>query len=238
MSVVSFLQDLVRIDTTRGKEEQGSLRSAAEMRHLGFDEVTIDVHGNLIGRIGPADGRTLVVDGHIDTVPVYTLEAWQHDPFGAEILDGVIYGRGTADMKAAVAASIYGGAEFKRSAGARLGACVLIVVSIAEEMREGATLARTFANRHPDWCVIGEPTGLSIANAQRGRARIEVETRGRSVHSAAGSAGLNAVELMMQILTSVKELSSPSHPALGTRDINLIDSRSAPYPSISTIPDY
>src|SRR5260370_42027971 len=104
MSVVSFLQDLVRIDTTPGKEEQGILRSAAEMRHLGFDEVTIDMHGNLIGRIGPAEGRTLVVDGHIDTVPVYTPEAWQHDPFGAEIADGVIYGRGTADMKAAAAA--------------------------------------------------------------------------------------------------------------------------------------
>src|SRR5260221_5384761 len=85
------------------------LRAAEEMRRLDFDDVTIDRHGNLIGRVGPAGGRTLVVDGHIDTIPVYTPEAWHHDPLGAEIADGHIYGRGTADMKAAVAAFIYGG---------------------------------------------------------------------------------------------------------------------------------
>jgi putative selenium metabolism hydrolase len=238
MSVVTFLQDLVRIDTTPGNEEPGILRAADEMRRLGFDDVTIDRYGNLIGRVGHAGGRTLVVDGHIDTVPVYTTEAWHHDPFGAEIADGHIYGRGTADMKAAVAASIYAGGEFKRSAGTGLGGCVLVVVSIAEEMREGATLAQSFQGRHVDWCIIGEPTGLSIAHAQRGRARIEVEVWGRSVHAAASSTGVNAVELMTDVLHRVKEVQSPAHPELGRRDINLIDIRSEPYPSISTIPDY
>jgi putative selenium metabolism hydrolase len=237
MSVVSFLQDLVRIDTTPGNEEQGILRAADEMRRLEFDDVAVDQYGNLIGRVGPAGGRTLVVDGHIDTVPAYTPEAWHHDPFGADIADGHIYGRGTADMKAAVAAFIYGGGELKRST-ARLGGCALLVVSIAEEMREGATLARTFQNRHIDWCIIGEPTGLSIAHAQRGRARLEMEIWGRSVHAAASSAGVNAVELMTDVLHRVKELNSRTHPRLGTRDINLIDIRSEPYPSISTIPDY
>jgi acetylornithine deacetylase/succinyl-diaminopimelate desuccinylase-like protein len=115
---------------------------------------------------------------------------------------------------------------------------VLVVVSIAEEMREGATLAQTFLGRHADWCVIGEATGLSVAHAQRGRARIEVEVRGRGVHAAASSTGVNAVELMTDVLRHVKELHSPVHPELGSRDINLIDIRSEPYPSISTIPDY
>jgi putative selenium metabolism hydrolase len=238
MSVVSFLQDLVRIDTTPGQEEQGILRAAEEMRRLDFDDVTIDRHGNLLGRVGPAGGRTLVMDGHIDTVPVYAPEAWHHDPLGAEIADGQIYGRGTADMKAAVAASIYAGGELRRSGGAGLSGCVLVVVSIAEEMREGATLAQTFQGRHVDWCVIGEATGLSVAHAQRGRARIEVEVWGRGVHAAASSTGVNAVELMTDVLRRVKELHSPVHPELGSRDINLIDIRSEPYPSISTIPDY
>jgi putative selenium metabolism hydrolase len=238
MSVISFLQDLVRIDTTPGNEEQGIVRAAEEMRRLDFDEVTIDRYGNLIGRVGPAGGRNLVVDGHIDTVPIYTPEAWRHDPFGAEIADGHIYGRGTADMKAAVAASIYGGGELKRSAAPGLSGCVLVVVSIAEEMREGATLARTFQGREVDWCIIGEATGLAIAHAQRGRARIEVEVWGRGVHAAASSTGVNAVELMTGVLRRIKEVRSPEHPALGHRAINLIDIRSEPYPSISTIPDY
>jgi len=237
MSVVSFLQDLIRIDTTPGREEQGILRAAEEMRHLEFDDVVIDGHGNLIGRIGPAGAKTLVVDGHIDTVPVYTLDAWQHDPFGADIVDGYLFGRGSVDMKAAIAAFIYGGGELRRRGG-ELAGCVLLVVSIAEEMREGATLAESFAGRPADWCIIGEPTGLSIAHAQRGRARIEVEVRGRSVHAAASSSGINAVELMAEIIRRARELRGPSHPSLGGRDINLIDIRSEPYPSISTITDY
>jgi len=71
MSVISFLQDLVRMDTTPGNEERGILRAAAEMRHLGFDEVTIDPHGSLIGRVGPAGGPTLAVVGHIDEIGVH-----------------------------------------------------------------------------------------------------------------------------------------------------------------------
>ena len=116
------------------------------MRRLEFDDVVIDGHGNLIGRIGPAAAKTLVMDGHIDTVPVYTLDAWQHDPFGADIVDGYPFGRGSVDMKAAIAAFIYGGDELRRRGGEFAG-CVLLVVSIAEEMREGATLAESFAGR-------------------------------------------------------------------------------------------
>ena len=104
MNAASFLQELVRIDTTPGREEQGILRAAGEMRRLEFDDVVIDAHGNLIGRVGPTGAKTLV-DGQIDTVPVYTPDAWQHDPFGADIIvDGHLYGRGSVDMKAAIAA--------------------------------------------------------------------------------------------------------------------------------------
>lgn len=237
MNAVSFLQELVRIDTTPGREKRGVLRAAEEMRNLEFDDVVIDAHGNLIGRIGPEGAKTLVVDGHIDTVPVYSPAAWQHDPFGADIVDGLLYGRGSVDMKAAIAAFIHAGGELRRN-GVELAGCVLLVVSIAEEMREGATLAESFVGRPADWCIIGEPTSLAVAHAQRGRARIEVEIWGRSVHAAASSSGINAVELMAEVLRRAKELRGPRHPSLGGRDINLIDIRSEPYPSISTIPDY
>lgn len=237
VNAVSFLQELVRIDTTPGREEHGVLRAAEEMRRLEFDDVVIDAHGNLIGRIGPEGAKTLVVDGHIDTVPVYSIDDWQHDPFGAEIVDGYLYGRGSVDMKAAIAAFIHAGGELRRDGG-ELAGCVLVVVSIAEEMREGATLAGSFAGRPVDWCIIGEPTSLAVAHAQRGRVRIEVEVWGQGVHAAASSSGVNAVELMAEVLRRTKELRGPRHPSLGGRDINLIDIRSEPYPSISTIPDY
>jgi putative selenium metabolism hydrolase len=237
MDVTTFLTELVRIDSTPGNEEAAVVRVAQEMERQGFDRVTIDAHGNLVGQIGPDTGRTLVLDAHVDTVPVYHADRWGHDPFGGAIVDGKLYGRGTADMKGAVAALVQAGGAVKRS-GAALHGCALVVVSIAEEMREGATLARTFDGRSVDWCVIGEATGLAVATAQRGRAKIQVEVAGRSVHAAAASEGVNAVDIMLRLAARVSELHSASHPLLGCRDINLIDIRSEPYPSISTIPDY
>ena len=237
MDVAAFLTELVNIDSTPGNEGAAVQRAAQEMELQGFDRVTIDAHGNLIGEIGPDTGRTLVLDAHVDTVPVYHADRWSHDPFGGAVVDGKLYGRGSADMKGSVAALIQAGGAVKQS-GVELHGRALVVVSIAEEMREGATLARTFNGREVDWCVIGEPTGLAVATAQRGRAKVQVEVAGRSAHAAAASEGINAVDVMLRLAARVSDMSSASHPLLGRRDINLIDIRSEPYPSISTIPDY
>ncbi|MER2855350.1 M20/M25/M40 family metallo-hydrolase, partial [Escherichia coli] len=76
------------------------------MEEYEFDDIHIDRYGNIIGGIvGKYPGKTLVFDGHIDTVPVDESQ-WTQDPFGGEIKDGKIYGRGTTDMKGAVAAMI------------------------------------------------------------------------------------------------------------------------------------
>lgn len=76
------------------------------MKNYDFDDIHIDKYGNIIGGIiGQHPGKTLVFDGHIDTVPVSERD-WKEKPYGAEIKDGKIYGRGTSDMKGAVAAMI------------------------------------------------------------------------------------------------------------------------------------
>lgn len=76
------------------------------MEHYQFDDIHVDKYGNIVGGIvGNKRGKTLVLDGHIDTVPVNP-EKWTHNPYGGDIEDGKIYGRGTTDMKGAVAAMI------------------------------------------------------------------------------------------------------------------------------------
>jgi putative selenium metabolism hydrolase len=235
MSTLDFLRDLVRIDSTPGKEEAAIRLAAERMTRLGFDEVTVDSHGNLLGEIGPLQGPTLVLDGHIDTIPLHSAKAWTHSPYQAEIADGRLYGLGAVDMKAGVAALIDGAASVDRS---RLHGTALVSISIAEEMLEGATLQRTFENRAVSWCVIAEPTDLQIATAQRGRARVQVEIFGRSVHAASSRLGVNAAARMATFTETVTAMPPQVHPLLGARDINLIDIHSEPYPSISTIPAY
>lgn len=234
-----FLAALVRTESTPGREQEAIGLAAAEMTGLGYDEVTVDDHGNLLGRIGRDGGGgrpVLVLDGHIDTIPLYAAEQWEHSAFGAEVSDGRLYGLGAVDMKAGVAALIHGAARV--TGRDRMHGCAVVSVSIAEEMREGATLARTFAGRDVTWCVIAEPTDLQVATAQRGRARVEVEVWGRSAHAASRGQGVNAVTAMMETAGRVSRLDSPVHPLLGRRDVCLIDIRSEPYPSVSTIPGY
>ena len=79
-----------------------------------FDEVLTDRYGNVIGKIkGKGEGPRILFDGHMDTVPVGNLQSWHHDPFGAELEDGKIYGRGTSDIKGAVAAFVAAAACFR-----------------------------------------------------------------------------------------------------------------------------
>ena len=103
--VVALCQDLVRQRSYSGEEKGVVDVLSARMKELGFDEVTVDRYGNIIGCIrGSRPGKKILFDGHIDTVPVTEEKEWQYPPFAAEIHDGKIYGRGTSDMKGAVAA--------------------------------------------------------------------------------------------------------------------------------------
>ena len=103
--VLDLCRDLIRIRSYSGEEDKVAQRLGEYCRQAGFDEVRTDEYGNLICIInGNRPGPTILFDGHMDTVPVQDPDSWKHDPFGAEIADGIMYGRGTSDMKGAVAA--------------------------------------------------------------------------------------------------------------------------------------
>ena len=103
--VTRFLQDIVRIKSLSCGERQVAGRIADEMRAVGFDEVRLDGLGNVIGRVG--SGRHVIaMDAHIDTVDVGNPDNWEIDPFSAPVRDGNVYGRGTCDMKGAMASLV------------------------------------------------------------------------------------------------------------------------------------
>ena len=103
--LVSLCQEAIRIPSMSGHEKEVAGLLKKTMIDYGFDEVNIDKYGSVLGIIhGSRPGKTVLMDGHIDTVDVIDRDQWSHDPFAAEIDDGRIYGRGTSDMKGSVCA--------------------------------------------------------------------------------------------------------------------------------------
>ena len=231
--LLEFLRDLVRIESTPGREERIVHRIVEEMRHLGYSDPNVDDAGNAVGRLGQGS-PTLLIDCHVDTIPMHSTGHWRHDPFGAELDAGRLYGLGVCDMKASAAASIYGVA--RAFAANPPDGTVYVVSSIAEEMMEGAALAPTFDRCSPDVAIIGEPSDLHLCFGQRGRAKLEVDVVGEASHAGHPEVGINAAECMAELVRSVEELEHPTHPVLGTRSVTCIDIHSEPYPSVSMVP--
>lgn len=110
------LPALIRTPSLSGQEEQVARLIQKTMLQEGFDEAVIDRYGSVLGCIrGNRPGKTVLLDGHIDTVDLSDRSLWQHDPYGAELVDGKIYGRGTSDMKGGVAAMVMAAAGFAKA---------------------------------------------------------------------------------------------------------------------------
>lgn len=233
-ALTQFLQSLIRVETLSGGEKPAIDLTAAEMQRLGFDRIAIDAQGNLIGVIeGGQPGPTLLFDAHCDTVGVAPGVPWQHNPFGGDIDGERMFGRGTSDMKGALAAMVHAAAAVDKT---RLAGRVVISASVLEEVLEGVALSAVMAEVKPDLVVIGESTHLNLAHGGRGRAEIHLETIGRPSHSSSPQLGVNAVHLMLPAIQAIDALNLPTDPLLGPAIMALTDIISEPYPGHSVIP--
>lgn len=236
--VAALCAELIRAKSLSGQEDEAARVLAAAMRRLGFDRVDVDSHGNVVGTIaGSAPGPCVLLDGHIDTVPVPDPSAWARDPFGGEIAGGRVHGRGASDMKGAVAAMTVAAAEFARRSGRAFRGRVCVAGVVHEECFEGVAAREVTAAVKPDYVVIGEASELNLKIAQRGRAEIVVETFGRPAHSANPEKGVNAVLMMLRLAERVERIAPPEHPVLGKGICVLTDIKSSPYPGASVVPD-
>ena len=181
--IISLTRELVRIPGGSGDESKTACSVRKKMESLGYDEVSVDEYGNVLGTLkGDHPGPTLLFDGHMDVVPVREPRLWEHEPYGGEVSDGKIWGRGTTDMKGALAAMICAPAHLKRS---DFPGRILVSASVAEELLVGAAFSKIL-DRYPlsiDAVVIGEPTSLRLGTAEKGRAGIEIISHGTVAHS-------------------------------------------------------
>ncbi len=161
---------------------------------------------NLVATLeGSGKGRSLILNGHVDTVPLGDRGQWTHDPLGGEIADGKLFGRGTCDMKAGVAAMILA-VQFLREAGFGLAGDLTIQSVVDEEGGGNGTLACVVEGYKADGAIVTEPTSLHVKPASRGVFLLKVDVEGRSTHAALKWTGVNAVEKAVKIIQGMYEL--------------------------------
>ncbi|AFM00747.1 MULTISPECIES: YgeY family selenium metabolism-linked hydrolase [Desulfitobacterium] len=237
--VTELCSDLIRAKSMSG-EEQDVVRIMEEFFRLHqFDTIETDKYGNVIGCIkGNRPGKKILYEGHMDEVPVADPNVWTHDPFGAEIENGRIYGRGATDMKGGLSAACCAAAFFAEDTNRDFAGEIYVAGSCHEECFEGVGARSISELVQPDIVVICEPSHLDLRIGQRGRAEIVVETFGRPAHSSNPEKGVNAVYKMMQIIEGIKGLPVKNHPVLGKGILELTDIKSSPYPGASVVPQY
>jgi len=206
-NLLTFLRDLIRIPSPSCQEGAVAERIVREMEDLGFADVETDAIGNVVGRIGPARGPTLMLNAHMDTVRVSAPDSWTRDPFEAEVNNGILYGLGSSDMKGGLAAMVYG-AKLLRDAEGPLRGNVVVACVVQEEECEGlgTRVLMEESGLRPDWVILGEPTNLNVSRGQRGRLEMRVVAHGKSAHAASPRLGENAIYIAARLVFGLELL--------------------------------
>jgi len=206
--LVEFARSLVRIRSYSDQEGELARHIAGKMEALGYDEVFIDSTGNVVGRIGNGP-KSILFDSHMDTVEVNDEQDWVLPPFSGDIKEGRLYGRGSVDMKSAIAASVYAGAMAKEL-GLHSGKTIYVTTTVCEEYCDGENLRMLFRECciKPDYVVICEPSDNLIVLGHKGKAQMLIRTHGVSAHGSAPEKGVNAVYEMAGIISRVEKLNS------------------------------
>jgi acetylornithine deacetylase/succinyl-diaminopimelate desuccinylase family protein len=226
--VIELTCKLIRIEShqdTEGHEKNVTYFIKTFLENEGIEvelQEVIDGRSNLIARLRcNGSGPTLLLNGHMDTVPPYGMK----DAFQPKVENGNIYGRGSVDMKGALAAMIQVLVALKRS-DASLKGDVIFVATVGEENYSPGAYHLLKSGVHADYAIVGEPTGMKVGIAHKGVVWGEAVFEGKSVHGSVPDKGVNAIYKATQwigkIVTDyIPELNKREHPILGVPTINV-----------------
>jgi succinyl-diaminopimelate desuccinylase len=207
---LSFTRELIRRASVTPEDAGCQALLAARLAAAGFRTETLQFGEvtNLWARRG-SDGPVLCFAGHTDVVPPGPRDEWATDPFVPEIRDGILYGRGAADMKASLAAMVDASVEFVGRCPGHRGSIAFLITSDEEgRARDGTKrVMEVLAERgeRMDWCVIGEPScekrlGDTIRVGRRGSLSAEVTVHGVAGHVAYPHLARNPIQAFAPVL--------------------------------------
>ena len=214
MNTINRLSRLIAFDTTTRHSNLALIHDCADyLESLGLkpwlSHNADQSKANLFATIAAANGSTeggLILSGHTDVVPTDG-QTWQSDPYRADIREGRLYGRGSADMKGFIAAVLAAApamvqAELKRPLHIALSydeeiGCLGAPVMIAELQKRGLT---------PEHCIVGEPTSMRMVVAHKGIHTFRCAVHGKAAHSSLTPQGVNAIEYAAKLIVFINEL--------------------------------
>jgi len=233
-SLVALLCELIAIPSLDGDETRAQLRVASWMEEAGLatdvwpvdlselarhpdwsHEVERDEALGVVGWIGekaagsaagdgPA-GRDLLLNGHIDVVPVGDEAAWTTPPWEPAVRQGRVYGRGAVDMKGGLCCALFA-AKAVLDAGVRLRGRLSVASAVGEEDGGTGTLATILRGHSADGAVVVEPTQLHVVPAQAGSLMFRLIVHGLSAHGCVREEGVNAVEKFIPVFAALRRL--------------------------------
>ena len=206
---VDLLKRMIQLKTVNGPGDEKPLAEflAKEMASFGMEVEVIDLGNNRANVTGVLKGtgeqKALLLNGHIDTVPPGDVE-WDHGPYSGDVVDGKIYGRGSADMKGGIAGMIMAAKAIKQ-AGVELKGNLIISGVAGEEI--DSIGAFDFLNKgglkDVGAIVIGEPSDCGIYVAEKGALWLEITTYGQTAHGAFPHNGKNAIIYMNALMNKL-----------------------------------
>ena len=215
--LIDLAQRLVQTPSLSGREANAAALIQAEMQRLDYDAVWVDEAGNVIGRIEGGDSPALMLNGHMDQVDAGDPAGWPHPPFGGEIHESELWGRGSVDMKGALAAMVVAGGLIKK-AGALLPGDLYVSAVVQEEV--GGLGARHLARTLPvARAVVGEASGNQLRRGHRGRMELNARFEGRSVHASMPDLGINPHFSMARFLGNLQGMKMASDAVYGSSTV-------------------
>jgi len=206
-TAIGLTQEMVRIDSTNGKEDAlaRDLETRLKLLKVGkvWCEKTYEGRLNTLWEVDSGKpGPSLLFTGHLDTKPV--CEGWQRDPFDGAIENGRLHGHGVMDMKAGLG-SLVGGimtmidsdVDFKGK---------ITFVAVADHMGQQTGSIDLFRRHKFDHCVLAELTDMQIYIAHRGRYYFDISTIGHSAHTCHKYKAINAIEKMLPVVEEISKL--------------------------------
>jgi succinyl-diaminopimelate desuccinylase len=212
--IIKFHQEIVRIPSENPPAKYKEISTFIEnkFKEIGLD--TISKRKNVIGTFEKSEGRSLILYGHMDTVPIY--DGWTKKPFGGEIIENKIYGRGACDDKSCVTAEIFAIKALKNAAVNIKGK--LTLVSAIDEETGGFNGVKFLLDKNyinGDACLLGDGRGGYPAAYTGGFALLTIQITGKKAHALSFPdipnyrnefSGINAVQKMVKILNFLTEL--------------------------------
>ena len=224
--LVEYLCELISFPSVGGQESIAQKNIAAKMRTLGFDVETWDIdfekiRGHpafsmpitrkegigVLGSYGEGKGKSLMVNGHIDVVSPGDDSKWRYSPWKGTVVDGRVYGRGSADMKGGIVAALYAMKAIIDS-GTPLKGKMMLETVIGEEDGGVGALDAVLRGYRADAAIVPEPSELSAVPAHAGVIAFRVTVQGKAAHASLRTDGVSAIDKFLPLYDALKRLES------------------------------